>query len=68
MGGDSPIRCSEGLGEQLNDPAHLAFPEVARFMLPAGVWHPGRNTLKISVTTGWLTWDSLALLTSHTQQ
>jgi beta-mannosidase len=55
-----------GLGEQLNDPAHLAFPEVARFMLPAGVWHPGRNTLKIRVTTGWLTWDSLALVAQDT--
>ena len=54
-----------GLGAQLNDPAHLAFPQTARFMLPAGIWRPGRNTLRITVRTGWLTWDSLALLVAQ---
>lgn len=52
-----------GLGKQLKDPAHLAFPETARFALPAGIWRPGRNTLKVRVQTGWFTWDSLALFT-----
>lgn len=54
-----------GLGEQLKDPAHLAFPETVRIALPAGTWRPGRNTLKISVDHGgWFTWDSLALFTT----
>jgi uncharacterized membrane protein len=54
-----------GLGAQLNDPAHLGFPQTARFMLPAGIWRPGRNTLRITVRTGWLTWDSLVLLVAQ---
>jgi beta-mannosidase len=53
-----------GLGEQLKDPAHLAFPETARIALPAGTWRAGRNSLEISVARGgWFTWDSLALFT-----
>jgi uncharacterized membrane protein len=55
-----------GLGRQLDDPAHLAFPEVARLMVPAGVWQTGHNTLRIRVASGWLTWDSLALLDQDT--
>jgi beta-mannosidase len=54
----------KGLGEQLKDPAHLAFAETARFALPAGTWRPGRNTLEIRANTGWFTWDSLVLFTS----
>ena len=54
----------QGLGKQLQDPAHLAFPETARFALPAGTWRPGRNTLKIRASAGWFTWDSLVLFTS----
>jgi hypothetical protein len=54
-----------GLGDQLKDPAHLAFPENVRIALPAGTWQAGRNALKISVDRGgWFTWDSLALLTN----
>ena len=58
----------QGLGEQLQDPAHLAFPETARFALPAGTWRPGHNTLRIRASAGWFTWDSLVLFTSDARR
>ena len=51
-----------GLGKQLEDPAHLAFPHTVGIELPAGTWRSGANSLKISVKPGgWFTWDSLDL-------
>lgn len=53
-----------GLGIQLKDPSHLAFPETAQFMLPIGTWRVGDNYLKIAVKDGgWFSWDSLTLFT-----
>ena len=53
-----------GLGIQIRDPAHLAFPETAHLALPAGTWRVGDNTLKIAVKQGgWFSWDSLSLFT-----
>lgn len=52
-----------GLGRQLTDPAHLAFPATAEFELPAGTWKTGKNSLQIRVKDGgWFTWDSLDLV------
>ncbi len=57
-----------GLGKQVAEPAHLAYPQTAEFDLPAGTWRAGRNFLQIRVKDGgWFSWDSLDLvvLSSH---
>jgi hypothetical protein len=52
-----------GLGVQLSDRAHLAFPATARFDLPAGTLKPGRNVLEVSVANGgWFSWDAMELI------
>ncbi len=52
-----------GLGIQISDPAHLAFPATAQFTLAAGTLKAGTNVLEVRVSNdGWLTWDSLDLL------
>jgi uncharacterized membrane protein len=52
-----------GLGIQISDPAHLAFPATAQFTLPAGTLKAGANVLDVRVSNdAWFTWDSLDLL------
>jgi beta-mannosidase len=52
-----------GLGIQLSDPAHLAFPATAQFTLPAGMLRSGANVLAVRVSnTAWFTWDAMDLL------
>jgi hypothetical protein len=54
-----------GLGIQISEPAHLAFPATAEFTLPPGTWKPGENTLQVRVRgRDWFTWDALDLVTS----
>ena len=49
-----------GLGIQITDPAHLAYPATAEFVLPAGTLRNGNNSVDVQVTNaGWFTWDSL---------
>ena len=52
-----------GLGIQLSDPAHLAFPATAQFALPAGTLKTGTNILNVRVSNdSWFTWDAMDLL------
>ena len=52
-----------GLGIQLSDPAHLAFPATAQFTFPAGTLKSGANVLDVQISNeAWFTWDSLDLL------
>jgi hypothetical protein len=52
----------KGLGIQDSDPAHLAFPAMARIDLPAGTVKDGANELEVRVgNDGWFTWDALDL-------
>ncbi len=56
-----------GLGIQLSDPTHLAFPATAQFTLPAGTLKTGTNILDVRVSNeSWFTWDALDLLTLST--
>ena len=51
-----------GLGIQIEDPAHLAFPQTAEFHLPAGSLHQGRNSLEVQISNdAWFTWDAIDL-------
>ena len=51
-----------GLGIQIQDPAHLAFPQTAEFFLPAGTLQQGRNTIEIQISNpAWFTWDAIDL-------
>ena len=54
-----------GLGIQLSDPTHLAFPATAEFAFPAGTLKPGANILDVRVSNeAWFTWDSMDLISS----
>ena len=58
-----------GLGKQLTEPAHLAFPATVEFDVPAGIWHPGKNSLQIRVKDGgWFSWDSMDLVVRSPRQ
>ena len=51
-----------GLGIQISDCPHLAFPESAEWHFPAGSLKAGENILEVRVSgKGWFTWDSLDL-------
>lgn len=53
----------KGLGIQLRDPAHLAFPATVEFNLPGSALRKGRNLLTVRVKNGgWLSWDALNLV------
>jgi hypothetical protein len=53
----------EGLGIQLSDPAHLAFPASVNFDLTGSDLHPGASSLTVRVKgDGWFSWDSLDLV------
>ena len=54
-----------GLAIQIEDPAHLAFPQTCEFHLPIGTLLPGRNTLEVQITNkSWFSWDSIDLTVS----
>ena len=51
-----------GLGIQVQDPAHLAFPQTAELYLPAGTLQKGGNSLEIQISNAaWFTWDAIDL-------
>lgn len=52
-----------GLGLQLADPNHLAYPETVSFDFPRGTLVGGQNQLRIGVNNGWFTWDALDMRT-----
>ncbi len=53
----------KGLGIQRTDPAHLAFPATAEFVLTDSDLREGENLLRVSVKgDGWFTWDALDLV------
>jgi len=55
----------KGLGIQLRDPAHLAFPATVEFNLPGSAIRKGRNQLTVKVRNGgWFSWDALNLVSS----
>jgi len=56
----------KGLGLQVVQPAHLAFPTTASLELPAGAVRPGDNAIELRILNeGWITWDALDLLASY---
>jgi hypothetical protein len=48
-----------GLGLQLTDPDHLAYPDTVSFAFPQAALRAGKNRLRIGVSDGWFTWDAL---------
>ena len=53
-----------GYGIQKDDPAYMACPVTLEFAVPAGVLREGGNVLKVQVTSGWFTWDSVEIVQS----
>ena len=52
-----------GLGIQLSERPHLAFPATALFNLPTGALRSGGNVLEVRVSNdGWFTWDAMDLV------
>ena len=52
-----------GLGMQVRDPDHLAFPATIEFELSGSDLHKGKNTLTVAVKgNGWFSWDALDLV------
>jgi hypothetical protein len=58
-----------GLGIQVEDRFHLAFPASLQFDFPPGLLRAGDNLLEISVTNdSWFSWDALQYLTLSDSQ
>jgi hypothetical protein len=55
----------KGLGIQIRDRDHLAYPASEQITIPANVLHEGKNVLEISVANeSWFAWDALQLISS----
>jgi len=53
-----------GIGLQLRDPSHLAFPATLTFEIPSDLLKSGKNVMEIRVKNdGWFTWDALECVT-----
>ncbi|MCL5097640.1 MAG: hypothetical protein M1608_08950 [Candidatus Omnitrophica bacterium] len=53
----------KGLGIQVIDPAHLAFPATAQFLVPVTSLHAGTNRVEVRIHgNGWFTWDAMDLI------
>ena len=57
------VTLPKGLGIQIRDRDHLAYPASEQITIPANVLHEGKNVLEISVANeSWFTWDALQLI------